>query len=142
MQTFPIHNHSIHAELKSFGAVCSTMHTIVVWQQETKITYKRFSDSLMDYEEFDQIGKEKGYGHTLFIRSSQPVIRRILETIKDFRSGIFEYKFPVCCVVNFCIDDLLDRPSALLRWSNRTDHIECFVHIRKRGKQVIPLDLY
>lgn len=112
----------------------------IVWQNGNKITYKHLSDSL-DYEDADKIGKEKGYGQTVFIGTSLPFKRRILNTLKDFRAGVFS-KFPICCVLNFCFDDLLDKPSAQLRWSNKTDYVECCFHIRKHGKQIIPLDLY
>jgi hypothetical protein len=116
------------------------MHTIVIWQKETKITYKRYS-TILSYEYADQIGKEKGYGETVFIKSSLPFKSRIHAVARDLFAG-FRYNYPICCVINFCIDTVLDRPSIQLRWNDTTDHVECFLHARIHTKKVIPLDLY
>ena len=116
------------------------MKTLVVWQKETKITYKRFS-TILSYEQADRIGKEKGYGETVLIGFSLPFKNRILKAALDFFAGI-RYNYPACCVLNFCIDTVLDRPSAQLRWNDRTDHVECFLHARTHTKKVIPLNLY
>ena len=116
------------------------MRTTVVWQKGTKITYKRLSD-ILSYEQTDQIGKEKGYGETVVIRQDAPFQRQLLTVVSEFVSGV-RYKFPVCCVLNFCIDNLLGRPSTQLRWGDNTDHVECFLHARAHTKKAIPLDLY
>jgi len=116
------------------------MRVLVIWQKETKITYKRFS-TILSYENADRIGKEKGYGETVLIGLSLPFRNRIIKAMKDFRAGMY-YKYPICCVLNFCFDVLLDRPSAQLRWSDKTDFVECCFHVRKHGKQIIPLNLY
>lgn len=134
------HTHSSNVEFKSFPVVCSTMRVLVVWQKETKITYKRFS-TILSYEHADRIGKEKGYGETVLVGLSLPLKNRILKAAKDFFAGI-HYGYPSCCIVNFCMDVLLDRPAAQLRWSDKTDYVECFLHVRKHDKQIIPLDLY
>ena len=117
------------------------MRTTVVWQKGTKITYKRFSNILLSYEHADQIGKEEGYGETIIMRDQAPFKVQLLTVVSDFVSGV-RYKFPVCCVLNFCIDNLLGRPSAQLRWTDKTDHIPCFVHSKKHTKKAIPLNLY
>jgi len=117
------------------------MHQIVVWQKGTKITYKRYTD-ILSYEDADRIGEEKGYGRTLIIHDPAPFHGRLLTVVSDFVSGVRYYKYPVCCVLNFCIDSLLGRPSSQLRWSDTTDHVECFVHIRTHTRKAIPLDLY
>jgi len=116
------------------------MHTIVIWQKETKITYKRYS-TILSYEYADRIGKEKGYGKTVFIKSSLPLKSRILKAALDFFAG-FRYEYPTCCTLNFCIDTVLDRPSVQLRWNDKTDHVECFLHARTHTKKAIPLNLY
>jgi hypothetical protein len=116
------------------------MHTIIVWQKETKITYKRFS-TILSYEHADRIGKEKDYGETILVGFSAPFKNRIGKAARDMLAG-FRYKFPACCIIHFCIDAVLDRPSAQLRWNDKTEFVECCFHVRKRGKQIIPLDLY
>jgi hypothetical protein len=116
------------------------MHTTVVWQKETKITYKRYSD-ILSYESADRIGKEKGYGEIVVILDQSSFQCRPLTLASEFVSGI-RYKYPVCCVLNFCIDSLLGRPSAQLRWNDTTDHVECFLHARTHTKKAIPLNLY
>jgi hypothetical protein len=116
------------------------MKTLIVWQKETKITYKRFS-TVLSYEHADRMGKEKGYGKTVVIRDQSSFQCRLLSIVSDFVSGI-RYKHPVCCVLNFCIDSLPGRPSAQLRWNDKTDHVECFLHVRTHNKMAIPLDLY
>jgi len=116
------------------------MKTTVVWQNGDKITYKHYS-TLLNYEDTDRIGKERGYGETVVIGFSLPFSNRILKAMQDFYAGI-KYHYPVCCILNFCIDGVLDRPSAQLRWSDETEYVECFLHIRKRCKKPIPLDLY
>jgi hypothetical protein len=116
------------------------MKTLVVWQKETKITYKRYS-TILSYEHANQIGKEKGYGETVVIHDPSSFQCRLLTVVSDFVSGV-RYKYPVCCVLNFCIDSLLGRPSAQLRWSDGTDYVECFYHVRTHTKKAIPLNLY
>ena len=116
------------------------MRTTVVWQKGKKRTYKKYS-AVLTYEDTDQIGKEKGYGQTLVMLDQAPFNVQLLTVVSDFVSGI-RFKFPVCCVLNFCIDSLLGRPSAQLRWNNTTDHVECFLHARMQTKKAIPLDLY
>lgn len=101
------------------------MKTLVVWQKETKITYKRFS-TILSYEYADQIGKQKGYGGTVLIGFSLPFKNRILMAARDFFAG-FRYNYPACCVLNFCIGIMLDRPSAqsaLLRQEARRPCIQ------------------
>jgi hypothetical protein len=117
------------------------MHAIVIWQKETKITYKKYRNILLTYEDADQIGKEKGYGETVVIRFSLPFKTRIRKAILDFFAGM-TYRYPMCCIVNFVVDTLLDRPSTQLRWSDTTDYVECFLHARTHTKKAIPLDLY
>jgi hypothetical protein len=119
------------------------MKTTVIWQTERgKITYKHFHTSdFLDYEDTDRIGIKRGYGKTVIIRTPSAFKYRILTFARDFFNGIHE-KIPVCCVLNFCIDTVLDRPSAQLRWSDNTDHVECFLHARTHTKKAIPLDLY
>jgi hypothetical protein len=117
------------------------MKTLVVWQKETKITYKRFSTVLLNYEHTDQIGKENGYGETVLIGFSMPFKNRTLKAIRDFFVGI-RYGYPVCCIAEFAIDTMLDRPSAQLRWNDTTDHVPCVLHNRMHTKKAIPLDLY
>jgi len=117
------------------------MHAIVIWQKETKITYKKYQNFPLSYEYADRIGKEKGYGETVVIRDRTPFQRQLLTFVNDFVNGV-RSKFPVCCVFNFCIDSLLGRPSAQVRWNDNTEHVECFVHARTRTKKAIPLDLY
>jgi hypothetical protein len=116
------------------------MATIVVWQKGRTITYKRYS-TFLNHEDADQIGEEKGYGETVVIRDQSSFQCRLLTLVNDFVSGI-RCKYPVCCVLNFCIDSLLGRPSAQLRWSDGTDYVECFLHARRHGKKSIPPDLY
>jgi hypothetical protein len=116
------------------------MKTLVVWQKETKITYKRFS-TILSYEHMDQIGKEKGYGETVLIGFSLTFKNRIVKAARDFFAG-FRYHYPICCVLAFCIDTALDRPAALLRWNDKTDHVECFLHTGTHTKKAIPLNLY
>jgi len=116
------------------------MKTLIIWQKETKITYKRFS-TILSYEQADRIGKEKGYGETVLIGFSLPFKNRILKAALDFFAGT-RYNYSACCILNFCIDTVLDRPSAQLRWNNTTDHVECFLHARMQTKKIIPLDLY
>jgi hypothetical protein len=117
------------------------MGTTVVWQKGRKITYKKYPYIFLTYEYADQIGKEKGYGETVVIRFRTSFQRQLLTFVNDLVSGI-RYKFPVCCVLNFCIDNLLGRPSAQLRWGDNTVHIECFVHAKTHTKKAIPLNLY
>jgi hypothetical protein len=112
------------------------MKIMIVWQARGKITYKHFSN-LLDYEDADKIG----YGKTVLIGFSLPLKNRILKAVKAFLAGI-HYGYPLCCILNFCIDSLLDRPAAQLRWSDKTEFVECCFHVRKHGKQIIPLDLY
>ena len=112
------------------------MKTLIEWQKETKVTYKRFSD-IIDYEDADRMG----YGKTVLIGFSLPFHKRMLKAVNDLIAGI-HYRYPICCTVNFCMDTLLDRPSAQLRYSEKTDYVECFAHIRRHGKSTIPLDLY
>jgi hypothetical protein len=140
LNPIPIPNHNSKVEFKSFRVVCSTMHAIVIWQKETKITYKRFS-TILSYEYADRIGKEKGYGETVLIRFSLPFKNRILKAVRDFFAGI-KYRYPACCIISFAVDTVLDRPSAQLRYSDKTDYVECFAHIRRRDKTIIPLDVY
>ena len=116
------------------------MHTVVIWQKETKITYKWFS-AILSYAYADQIGKEKGYGETVLIGFSLPFKKRILKAVRDFFVGL-TYHYPVCCIAEFAIDTMLDRPSAQLRWNDTTDHVECFLHNRRHTKKAIPLNLY
>lgn len=116
------------------------MHSVVVWQKGKKVTYKRFSD-ILSYEHTDQIGKEKGYGETVLIGFSMPFKNRIVKAIRHFFAGL-TYHYPVCCIAEFAIDTMLNRPSAQLRWNDTTDHVECFLHARTHNKKAIPLDLY
>ncbi len=108
------------------------MKITVVWQHK----YKHFSD-LITYDQADMMG----YGKTILIGFSLPFKKRILKAVNDLIAGI-RYHYPICCVLNFCLDTLLDRPSAQLRYSDRTDYVECFLHIRKYGRKAIPSDLY
>ena len=117
------------------------MRTTVVWQKRAKITYKKYQNFPLSYEYADQIGKEKGYGYTLVMIDLSPFYRQLLTVGSDFINGIRQ-KFPVCCVLNFCVDNLLGRPATQLRWSDTTDHVECFMHIRTHTKKAIPLDIY
>jgi hypothetical protein len=117
------------------------MRTTVVWQKGLKITYKKYPNFLLSYEETDQIGKEKGYGETIVMLDPAPFKGQLLTVVSDFVNGV-RSKFPVCCVLNFCIDHLLGRPSAQLRWNDTTDYVECFLHARRHTKKAIPLDLY
>ena len=112
------------------------MKVRIVWQKDLKVTYKHFSDFL-DYQQTDKMG----YGKTVVIGFSLPLQKRIVKALNDFIAGI-HYKYPICCVLNFCIDTILDRPSAQLRYSKRTEYVECWMHIKKNGKQAIPIDLY
>lgn len=116
------------------------MHILVIWQKETKITYKRFSN-ILSYKHTDRIGIEKGYGKTILIGFSLPFKKRVLKAVQDFFAGL-TYHYPMCCIANFAIDTVLDRPSAQLRWNDTTDHVECFLHARTHTKKAIPLDLY
>ena len=116
------------------------MKNLVVWQKETEITYKRFL-TILSYEHADRIGKEKGYGETVLIKSSLPFKSRILTAARDLFVG-FRYNYPACCILNFCADTVLDRPSAQLRWNDTTDHVECFLHARRHSKKSIPENLY
>jgi hypothetical protein len=115
------------------------MEITVVWQQQTKIKYKHFSEFL-DYEQADQIGQEKGYGKTILIGFSLPFKRRIRKAIIDLIAG-FNYHYPICCVLNFCLDTLLNRPCAQLRYSDN-EYVECFLHIKKCGRKTVPENLY
>jgi len=117
------------------------MRTTVVWQKGTKRTYKKYRDFPLSYEYADQIGNEKGYGETVIMLDQAPFNVQLLTIVSDFISGI-RFKFPVCCVLNFCVDSLLGRPSAQLRWNDTTDHVPCAVHLRRYGKKTMPLDLY
>jgi len=116
------------------------MKTLVIWQKETKRTYRHFS-TILSYEQADQIGKERGYGEIVLIGFSLPFKKRIQKAILDFFTG-FRYKYPACCILNFAFDTVLDRPSAQLRWSDKTDHVECFLHAKTHTKKAIPLNLY
>jgi hypothetical protein len=116
------------------------MLTTVVWQKGTKITYKKYS-AVLTYEDTDRIGKEKGYGKTLVMLDQASFKVQLLTVVSDFVNGVCS-KFPVCCVLNFCIDHLLGRPSAQLRWGDNTDYVECCIHARRHTKKAIPLDLY
>jgi hypothetical protein len=116
------------------------MRTTVVWQKGTEITYKRLSN-ILSYEQADQIGKEKGYGKTVVIRQDAPFQRQLLTFVSNFVNGI-HFKFPICCALAFCVDSLLGRPSAQLRWNDTTDYVPCAVHLRRYGKKLIPPDLY
>jgi len=112
------------------------MKVRVVWQKDSKVAYKHFSHFL-DYKQTD----EMGYGKTVVISFSISLQKRIVKALNDFIAGI-HYKYPICCTLNFCIDTILDRPSAQLRYSKRTEYVECWMHIKKNGKQEIPIDLY
>jgi len=116
------------------------MKEIIVWQKGTKITYKRLAN-ILSYEHADRIGKERGYGKTISIKSSLSFSGRIRTAARDFFAGI-HYKYPVCCILNFCADTLLERPSVQLRWSDRMDHVECSLHVRMHSRKSILLDLY
>ena len=110
------------------------MKITVVWQQEAIIKYKHFSD-LIDYEEADKIG----YGRAILIGFSLPFRKRMWKALNDLIAGL-RYRYPLCCVLNFCIDTMLDRPCAQLRYSEK-EYVECFVHVRY-SKRIIPKDLY
>lgn len=112
----------------------------VVWQKGNKITYKHFP-SFLTYKEADELGKQRGYGKTLIIGFQIPFLKRILKAGTDLVAGL-RYHYPICCVINYCIDTILDRPSAQLRWSSRANYVECAWHIRKSRKEQIPNDLY
>jgi hypothetical protein len=75
------------------------------------------------------------------IKSSLPFKRRILTAARDLFAG-FRYHYPICCILNFYVDTVLDRPSVQLRWSDVTDHVECFLHAKIHGKKSIPENLY
>ena len=115
------------------------MKITVVWQQQTKIQYKHFTEFL-DYEQTDQIGKEKDYGKTILIGFSLSFKSRIRKSIIDLKAG-FSYHYPLCCVLNFCVDTLLNRPCAQLRYTDK-EYVECFLHHKLHGKTLIPEDLY
>jgi hypothetical protein len=115
------------------------MKITVVWQQEANIKYKHFSD-LIGYAQADKIGKEKGYGKAILIGFSLPFRKRMWKAINDLIIGA-RYRYPLCCVLNFCIDTLLDRPCAQLRYGQK-EYVECAIHIRKHGKRIVPNDLY
>lgn len=89
------------------------MKITVVWQQEASIKYKHFSD-LIDYESADKIG----YGKAILIGFSLPFRKRMRKALNDLIAGL-RYRYPLCCVINFCIDTILDRPCAQLRYSEK-----------------------
>lgn len=114
----------------------------VVWQKGNKITYKRFPTFPLTYEEADRFGEDRGYGKTVVIVYELPLLKRIVKTVEGFLDGI-RSDYPICCVVNFCIDRMLGRPCTQLRWSSRTEYVECSWHVRRNGgKEKIPEDLY
>ncbi|MDH5447606.1 MAG: hypothetical protein OEX01_01185 [Candidatus Bathyarchaeota archaeon] len=113
----------------------------IVWQKGKKITYKHFL-FFLTYEEADIIGKERRYGRTIVIGFRSPFLKRLIKAANDCINGM-RYHYPICCIVNFCMDRILDRPSAQLRWSRRTDYVECAWHVRRNGgRKKIPEDLY
>ena len=114
----------------------------VVWQKANRITYKRFPAFPLTYEEADKFGEERGYGRTVVIGYELPLPKRMVKAVTDFFEGI-RSNYPICCVINFCIDRILARPSVQLRWSSRTEYVECTWHLRRNGgKEEIPEDLY
>jgi hypothetical protein len=108
----------------------------VVWQKGSKIVYKHFS-GLLSYEQADKMH----FGRTVVIGFSLPLWKRVMRVLRDFVGGVCS-GYPFCCIFQYCLDRLFDRPSAQLRWSNRTEYVECWVHIRKNGRNLIPADLY
>ena len=113
----------------------------VVWQKDKKIIYKHFP-TFLTYKQADGLGKERDYGKTLVIGFQISLLERLLKAINDLVAGL-RYHYPICCIINYCVDRILDRPSAQLRWSSRTDYVECAWHVRRNGgKEEIPEDLY
>jgi len=113
-----------------------------VWKKDNKITYKHFSTELT-FDQADKMGNEREYGKTIYINLTKTSFpNRILTTLRAFKLGVLRFHYPVCCVLNFCIDEILRRPSWQLRYSDRTEYIECAIHIRLNGKQEIPEDLF
>jgi hypothetical protein len=107
----------------------------VVWQHKTKITYKHYTDQ-MEYEDADEIGKHYGYGKTIVIMPSSSLKNRLLKSIKDLKNGRKSH-YPICCVLNYCIDKILNRPSIPLRYTE-LEYAVCTIHHRKHGKKTIP----
>jgi hypothetical protein len=112
------------------------MYTTIVWQNKTKITYKHYSRNI-NYEEADEIGNQNGYGKTIVIDYSWTFKKRLLTSIRDLKNGIQSH-YPICCVLNYCIDKILNRPAALLRFQDSFEYVVCFIHHRKYGKKPIP----
>jgi hypothetical protein len=95
----------------------------------------------MDFEDADKIGKQNNYGKTLFISYPQPLKKRLLKSIKDLKNGI-KYHYPICCILNFCTDTILNRPSHPLRYTESTNYVVCTIHHKKYGKKPIPEGYY
>lgn len=108
----------------------------MVWQKGSQVVYKRFSD-VLSYKQADRMG----FGRTVVIGFSLPLWKRIVRVLRDFVEGVCS-GYPICCVFHFCLDVALDRPSAQLRFSKRTEYVECWFHVRKNGCELIPRDLY
>lgn len=115
----------------------------LTWKNGKKVTYKNLREHL-SYEDADKLGQQKGYGKAILIREMKSsFLERILMAIRDFKVGVFRFHYPICCVINFCIDDILKRPCCVIRWSNRTGYVECAYHIRANGgTEEIPEDQF
>lgn len=70
--------------------------------------------------------------------SRKPLKHRIKGAIEDIVTGL-KSRYPICCIINFVFDDLLDLPSPVLRYSDRTEHVECWLCLKRNGgKQRYP----
>jgi hypothetical protein len=98
--------------------------------------------TFLSYKHADFIGKRKGYGKTIIIRFAGFSLEKLtIGIVKTFFDGI-KYRYPICCVIQFCLDMILNRPSTQLRWNSKTDYVPCSLCLRRLEKEAIPSDLY
>jgi len=58
--------------------------------------------------------------------------KRIKFFLLNLRYGL-KFGYPICCILHYCLDGLIAVPSALMRYSDRTQYVECAYHVKRNG---------
>jgi len=90
-----------------------------------------FNDSNFDIEGLNTLlrtmtGKKINMNMHAFIKHENLLHKRILQVPKDIRNGIAD-RFPLCCIIHFCIDKFLNYLSGVRRGFLKNKYGEIYV---------------
>jgi len=75
---------------------------------------------------------DRHYPTCFGVHFPKPLRRRIKGAIEDFIVGIKD-GYPICCIIHFCIDNILGLFPGITRYSDRTEYVECWLCLKRNG---------